>query len=513
MTLPLHRWRLWCVGRAGTTPWGRGTVAGVVLVMALTGCSGTPPAGSTATPSAASCLPSGTEAEINAALQGTGAVVELCPGAVFTLHGPVTFSAPQQVLRTRGIPAGDDRALLRVDSAGLTTAINGKGRSGIVIEHIRVDGGRARLGALAGDALLELGGDATGQTVRQVAAGDTRSWSTLHLGEGAIAAGRAGCQGATVTDSTFGPAGDPGGDWADGISLACQNSTVRHNVVQDATDGAIVVFGAAGSTIADNTVVAVSRALLGGINMVDYAPFDGDYQGTTVTGNVIDGQGALIRVGIAMGPQVWTCKPGTNFGATVTDNVVKGDHVAYSFPVNGVRDWTVRDNVDRAHHTALPGSGCGGLPSSPGGFQYQTVSSSSLQPGYAKADLTYVLGAYEPGSPPTGCGVMNAEQPLRSGRSISSCDGRFTLAVEPSGTVVLAAGKTVVWSAPLSSHRAATVEVKANGDLVALDASSRVVWSTGTSGHPLSRLALQDDGNLVLYDPADHVLWATNTSV
>jgi hypothetical protein len=493
--------------------WSPGWAACVVLVAMSAGCSGGGPAGggATATPSTSACLPSGTESEINAALREVGSVVELCPGAVFSLHGSVRFSASDQVLRTRGGSTGDGRALLRIDAPTLSTAINGVDRSGIVIEHIRVDGGRSRIGALAGDALLELGGNSTGQTVRDVAAGDTRSWSTVHLGEGAIVAGRSGCQHASVTDSTFGPAGTPDGAWADGISLACQNSEVRHNVVRDATDGAIVVFGAAGSTVTDNTVIAASRTLLGGINLVDYTPFDGDYRGTTVTGNVIDSQGALVKVGIGMGPQVWSCTGGTNVGATVADNVVEGDHVGYSFPVNGVRDWTVRGNVDRAHHTALPGSGCGGLPSNPGGFQVQSVAASSLQPGYTTAKLTGLLGVYEPGSSPSGC-VMYAEQPLSSGQSLVSCDHRFTLTVQPAGTIVLARGGRVLWTAPRGGSRAAILVVRSDGDLVALDARSQVVWSTRTAGHPLSRLVLQDDGNLVLYDPADHPLWATNTS-
>lgn len=43
------------------------------------------------------------------------------------------------------------------------------------------------------------------------------------------------------------------GEWADGISMACQNSTVTGNTVTDATDGGIVIFQAPGTLVQGNT--------------------------------------------------------------------------------------------------------------------------------------------------------------------------------------------------------------------------------------------------------------------
>lgn len=150
-----------------------------------------------------------------------------------------------------------------------------------------------------------MGGSGSNQTVRHISAHDTRSWSTLHIIEGTITGNTPQCQGAKILDNTIGPAGadSPSGQWADGISLACGNSTVQGNSVTDATDGGIVIFGAPGSQVEDNTVTARTRTLLGGINLVDYAPTNGNYNGTVVSGNTVDAQGALIKVGIAMGPQ------------------------------------------------------------------------------------------------------------------------------------------------------------------------------------------------------------------
>jgi hypothetical protein len=169
-----------------------------------------------------------------------------------------------------------------------------------------------------------------------------------------------------------------------------------NNVITDATDGAIVVFGAPGSLITNNVIIASTQTLLGGINMVDYSPVHGNYVGTLVTNNVIDANGAFIKVGIAMGPDVWSCPHTVNHGGTVTDNLIQGAHFGYGYAVNGVSDWTVLRNIDSSTHVGVVRGGCGGTPDPPDGFQYQSVTSSDLQPEFTYANLTYVLGVSEP---------------------------------------------------------------------------------------------------------------------
>jgi parallel beta-helix repeat protein len=349
-------------------------------------------------PAASACIASGTDASINAALVGTGATAVLCPGTVFTLNNSITFTAPNQVIETQGLPTDATRANLKINGGSLTTAINGNGQPGVVVENIQIDGGRPQFGRSAtGGALLEMGAGGVNQTVQNIYAHDTRSWSTLHLIEGVVTNSVPQCQGAKILNNTIGPAGtaSPSGTWADGISLACGNSLVQGNTVQDATDGGIVVFGAPGSTIKNNTIVALTQTLLGGINMVDYAPMNGNYTGTTVTGNTIDARGAFIKVGIAMGPQVWGCGTGTNNGGSVTGNTLQGQHMGYGYAVNGVSNWTVTGNTDNSKHVGVAGAGCGGATSAPAGFQVQSATSSTLQPGFQSAQLTYVLAVTE----------------------------------------------------------------------------------------------------------------------
>ncbi|GIH15068.1 discoidin domain-containing protein [Rugosimonospora africana] len=357
-------------------------------------------------PAAATCIASGTDAAINAALAGTGAEAVLCPGAVFQLGNPITFTAPNQKIYTQGLPTDATRANLVVTGSGLSTAIQGNGQPGVVVRNIQINGNRPALGVVSGGgALLEMGGAGTNQTVQNIYAHDTRSWSTLHFIEGRVTDNTPQCQGGQILDNQLGPAGtatpDATGVWADGISLACGGSLVQGNTITDATDGAIVVFGAPGSTVQNNTIVAKNQLLLGGINMVDYAPMNGNYTGTVVTHNTIDALSAFIKMGIAQGQQAWNCLTGTNYGATVTGNTLEGQYMGYGYAVDGVSDWTVTGNVDNSRHVGTQtAGGCFGSPraSQPAGYQVESATSSDLQPEFTSAVLTNALGTLN--SPP-----------------------------------------------------------------------------------------------------------------
>ena len=201
----------------------------------------------------------------------------------------------------------------------------------------------------------------------------------------------------------LGPAGQPDGTWADGISLACTDSVVRNNTIVDATDGAIVIFAAPGSIIEDNVIRAETRTPLGGINLVDYAVYGGSYTNTRVRGNVIAAAGAVIRIGMGMGWRVWVClDPASSedpsiYGASVTNNTLMGDHMQYGFAVDGVRDWTVTGNIDLATHTGTPTLDCNGqLASPPAGFQIHSArAQGTFQPEFTEAFLELALWAVD----------------------------------------------------------------------------------------------------------------------
>ena len=288
---------------------------------------------------------SGQEVVINNLLSmgGMGTVVSLCPNTVFNLTYPIDFTAADQEISTAAYPTDPSRAMFVVTGAAQSMAIDGScsGCSGIKLLNIQVNGNRPNLGRIAkGSALIEMGGQVSGQLVQYVHSFEPRGWSALHVFEGGL-----NCSGVEVLNNDIGPSGEPAGEWADGISYACSNGRVANNVVTDATDGGIVVFQAPGSTIENNKVIAMTRTLMGGINMVDYRPYSGNYSGTTVTNNVIDAQGAMIKVGLAIGPAVWANSTKVVYGGTVTNNLIKGNYLGYAVAVSGVKNFTVTNNM------------------------------------------------------------------------------------------------------------------------------------------------------------------------
>jgi len=368
------------------------TLATVVFTSAVitAGCGSDTPVGPSL--SGATCLASGDETTINAAL-ARASTVALCRDAVFELRGPVVFSRNNQRLYTQGFPTDSSRALLRVATPEVVTAIDFLGRSNVHVSHLVIDGNRPRLGRISGGpALILAGGDASGQRVEYVRAFEPRGWTCLHAFDGA----NRNCTGMTIAHNEFGPAGRPNGEWADGISLDCRRSLVHDNTITDATDGGIVIFGARGSIVAGNTIRAVTRSLLGGINMVDYAS-DGDFTGTVVDANVIEGAGRPIRIGLAMGTRTWGCVPDAPrlSGGIVTHNVLQGE-MGYGYAVNGVTNWIVMDNVSNARHVGVPALDCfGRRPSAPAPFQIARASSSgTFQNEFVNAELDSLVYAF-----------------------------------------------------------------------------------------------------------------------
>ncbi|KAI5478662.1 hypothetical protein MNV49_004689 [Pseudohyphozyma bogoriensis] len=320
------------------------------------------------------CLDSSyTETHINTlfAMGGANTIVYLCPSAVLSLSAPIIFTASNQTLTTYGLPLGITRATVRVTGASQTCAIYGASMGNdIKLTNIIVDGNRNNLGYVAtppAQALIELGGSVTGHTVNNIKAMEPRGWSALHIIEGTDNT----CRNAVITNNQLGPAGHapsgtaqfrmrrrdtgtyPPGQWADGISLSCASSTVTGNTVTDATDGAIVIFGSPGSTIKDNIIIADQRQLLGAINSVDYAPWFGNYTGTSVTGNTITASNSMIKVGFALGPLNWSpptagiTSASYTFGGSWINNIFNTGLTGYfgaGITISGHSDASVTSN-------------------------------------------------------------------------------------------------------------------------------------------------------------------------
>lgn len=297
---------------------------------------------------------------------GPGYILRLCPGMQYRVQAPISFAAPDQEISTLGYPTGDERATLVVsgpfaDGMSHTTAIDATCStcSGIVIRNLQVDGTRNGAPPLSGGANIEMGGDNSGQVVEYVHSFDPRSWSCLHVAEGTLK-----CNNATVQNNDIGPCGsDAFQQWADGISVSCRSSVVRNNLIQGPTDGGIVIFGSPGTQVYNNTIWILNQTLLGGINLVDFDPFQGDYTGTVVRDNLITGgfstsagqsgqvkgtnsQNAIIKIGIAIGPRTWFGDYyGTNVSrsGTVINNMLTGAF-SYGIAITSAKNFTVQGN-------------------------------------------------------------------------------------------------------------------------------------------------------------------------
>ena len=460
--------------------------------------------------------------QINAALHA--GLASLCPNTTYDIFNTIRFSGAGQEISTAGYPTEDSRATLVV-MGSITQAIAGYSftppngnaplnfLANIRIRNIAVNGNRPGTSFVptssGGMALIEIGGANSGQLVENVHAYEPRSWSTLHIYQGQNnLTNDTSCSGAEILYNQIGPAGQPSaGAWADGISLACTHSLVEGNVITDATDGGIVIFGAPGSVVTGNTVQSINRVLMGGINMVDWAPYNGNYNGTVVSGNTIySGPGTgYIKIGIAMGPAAWSAlnppAGGPNYGGTVTNNAFEGNSFGYATAANGA----VGFNISGNYLTGSPLPTFDGLEDSP------CTSSNQFPVAFANTGgvtdgicLTPQFNFPTQGSFPNQGLVLTSNatsaERLYMGALIFATmqnDGNFVIYGGP-GMVVGATGSTANCSIECIA------QFQSDGNFVLYYASTEIngkpagyipYWSTGTAGNPGSQVRISPDPN------------------
>jgi|SRR3989344_1335604 len=324
------------------------------------------------------CIPSGHTVEIYKGLKKPNARIKLCQDAEFEIVKPIGFNKPNQKIFTEGYPTDNHRALIRISSPDISLAINAYNADGASIKNIQVDGNRKKLGHLKSHGLIIMGGNVDQQEISYVKAFDSRSWTTLHInwgnfythGDGSI---RTHCSGIKVLNNEIGPSGETEeGQWSDGISVQCGDTLVKDNLITGVTDGGIVLFGASGSRIVNNRITAGSDPMMLGIGMVDYQDYKGNYTDVIVANNIIVAADGFISTGIAMGSRAWHCPLPAfhilNYGATVKDNLLMGDHFGYGLVVNGVKNWVVRGNKVTAKFSGKPSDTCGTENAPPGAF-------------------------------------------------------------------------------------------------------------------------------------------------
>jgi hypothetical protein len=119
-----------------------------------------------------------------------------------------------------------------------------------------------------------------------------------------------------------------------------------------------------------------------------------------------------------------------------------------------------------------------------------------------------------PGAPtePTACGRIAAGHGLARGKAVHSCDGRFELAMQSDGNLVLYSSGTALWSSATNGKGGDVAVMQGDGNFVIYDTHSHAVFNTRTAGHDGASFSIQDDGNLVVYaGGGGGALWNSDT--
>jgi hypothetical protein len=370
----------------------------------------------TLTTCAPNCLRFANYASINQLFidGGPGTKVLLCPSKTYRVLGTIVFTAADQELATYGYPTGSERAVLQV-AGDVATAIQGDCRrcARVAMRNLVIDGNREKFGRIvdsdAATGLIVLGGN-EGQTVAECWIKDPRGFTAIHIREG----DKMSCTGAVIEKNEIGPVGnefdpevdgpDPemsplGRPLADGISIACRDSFVLENTFYDNTDAAIVVYCSPGTLIHANRISTNRMSAMAGILLVDSTPFDGDYTGTTIKGNIIDAASRIIRVGIGLGAAVWSDDIDTIlWGGSVLANGIKGKHMGYGIAAAGLKGWTIKDNWDEAVHRGKRSARCFDSPVNPDPLAFlqwsETIKSTSIQPDFVDQEFQYGMSYF-----------------------------------------------------------------------------------------------------------------------
>ncbi|KAK8858694.1 hypothetical protein IAR55_002923 [Kwoniella newhampshirensis] len=315
----------------------------------------------------AACTPNTSDTSaLQALIQqgGAGYTLQLCAGQTYNLTDALNYTAVNQEISTEGYPQDSTRATLVVTGFNKTTAVQAQneGLNGAKLRNVQINGNRLPTEAIyqAPNANIEFGGANQDQLIEYVRSYDPRGWSCMHIAEGPFR-----CSNATIQNNDIGPCGtDYFQNWADGVSLSCANSRVQNNVITDATDGGVVIFGAPFSTIRNNSISVKTRTMLGGINLVDVLPWlpEGNFSHVLVEDNTIHGgfatevgnatagvnnASAIIKIGIAVGPDVWFSdgRYGRNqsTGGTIQGNSFSGAF-AFAMGVSSAKNFVIQNN-------------------------------------------------------------------------------------------------------------------------------------------------------------------------
>ena len=116
--------------------------------------------------------------------------------------------------------------------------------------------------------------------------------------------------------------------------------------------------------------------------------------------------------------------------------------------------------------------------------------------------------------PPQACGKASPGEGILRGKTVYSCNGRYSVSMQSDGNLVLRDSQrtAALWATNTSGTDGYVALFQTDGNLVLYGTNQDALWASHTNGKGGALLALQDDGNVVLYDGQMNPLWQTGTA-
>jgi hypothetical protein len=108
---------------------------------------------------------------------------------------------------------------------------------------------------------------------------------------------------------------------------------------------------------------------------------------------------------------------------------------------------------------------------------------------------------------------LSPGQRLAGGESLTSPNGRYRVAMQADGNLVMYDVDRPIWASNTAGSGATHIEMRDDGDVVIYHEGDKPTWSSRTRGHQGAVLALQDNRDLVVYGADGKKLWSSRTFV
>ncbi|GAA3902535.1 cell wall-binding repeat-containing protein [Microbacterium invictum] len=106
---------------------------------------------------------------------------------------------------------------------------------------------------------------------------------------------------------------------------------------------------------------------------------------------------------------------------------------------------------------------------------------------------------------------VTATTELKAGSCLASNNGTVGLCVTANGTITVDRNGSVLWSSGTTASDAATLRIRADGNLALFGTGGQIRWQASTTGTAATRLVVANDGEVSLQTGSGAIRWATMT--